>query len=190
MARETVAAGHAEYTPSSLQSWLMTTDHKRIGILYICSALGFFLLAVIAATLMRTQTAVAQNNILGPDAYNQAFTMHGTTMVFLVGHAGADRLRQLRRAPDDRGPRYGLPQAERLQLLALSLCRAVSLEQLSVRGSPRRRLVRLRSTDLPHLLARPQHGLLGPGHPATRRIVHRQGPSTSWSRSSSCVRQA
>jgi cytochrome c oxidase subunit 1 len=73
--------------PSFLQglvSWLTTVDHKRIGILYSVSAVVFFLAGGIEALLMRTQLAAANNHFLGPDAYNQVFTMHGTTMIFLV----------------------------------------------------------------------------------------------------------
>lgn len=65
-------------------SWIMTVDHKRIGILYIYSAFIFFLIGGIEALLMRTQLAKADNTFLSGDLYNQIFTMHGTTMIFLV----------------------------------------------------------------------------------------------------------
>jgi cytochrome c oxidase subunit I len=64
-------------------SWVTSTDHKRIGTLYICTAFGFFGAAVIMAMLMRTQLIRPQNGLLSPAQYNQIFTMHGTTMVFL-----------------------------------------------------------------------------------------------------------
>ena len=64
-------------------SWLTTTDHKRIGVLYIVTTFAFFVIGVAEATLMRLQLAQPQNNVLGPEAYNQTFTMHGTTMIFL-----------------------------------------------------------------------------------------------------------
>jgi len=73
-----------ELGSSGLLSWLMTVDHKRIGILYIYSAFVFFLVGGIEALLMRTQLAQANNTFLSPDTYNQVFTMHGTTMIFLV----------------------------------------------------------------------------------------------------------
>ncbi len=66
-------------------SWITTTDHKRIGIMYICTSLGFFGAAVIMAMLMRTQLIRPENGLLSPERYNQIFTMHGTTMVFLFG---------------------------------------------------------------------------------------------------------
>ncbi|MHB8990829.1 MAG: cytochrome c oxidase subunit I [Chloroflexota bacterium] len=66
-------------------SWVTTTNHKRIGILYLSTSLVFFIAAVAMAMLMRTQLIVPNNSFMGPQAYNQAFTMHGTTMVFLFG---------------------------------------------------------------------------------------------------------
>ena len=66
-------------------SWITTTDHKRIGIMYICTSLGFFGAAVVMAMLMRTQLIRPENGLLSPEQYNQIFTMHGTTMVFLFG---------------------------------------------------------------------------------------------------------
>jgi cytochrome c oxidase subunit 1 len=67
-----------------LVTWLTTVDHKRIGIMYVVTAFLFFLAGGIEALLMRTQLAKASNTFLSPDAYNQVFTMHGTTMIFLV----------------------------------------------------------------------------------------------------------
>jgi len=65
-------------------SWLTTVDHKRIGILYLLSGSAFFLLGGLEALLMRIQLARPENKFLSPDVYNQVFTMHGTTMIFLV----------------------------------------------------------------------------------------------------------
>jgi cytochrome c oxidase subunit 1/cytochrome c oxidase subunit I+III len=66
-----------------LLSWVMSVDHKQIAIMYIVCSFGFFLLAVFMAMLMRTQLMVPENHFLTPDLYNQIFTMHGTTMIFL-----------------------------------------------------------------------------------------------------------
>jgi cytochrome c oxidase subunit 1 len=63
---------------------LTTVDHKRIGILYGSSAFAFMLIGGIEALLMRTQLIRPNANIIGPDQFNALFTMHGTTMVFLV----------------------------------------------------------------------------------------------------------
>ena len=65
-------------------SWLVTTDHKRIGILYLAASGFFFLAGGIMALLIRTQLAEANNHFIERDGYNQLFTMHGTTMIFLV----------------------------------------------------------------------------------------------------------
>ena len=66
-------------------AWLTTTDHKRIGMLYIGTSLVFFLCAVTFAMLMRTQLIRPGMHLLSPEQYNQIFSMHGTTMVFLFG---------------------------------------------------------------------------------------------------------
>src|SRR3712207_2139216 len=65
-------------------SWLTTVDHKRIGILYIATSLVFFLGGGLLALLMRTQLATAENDFITEDKYNELFTIHGTSMVFLV----------------------------------------------------------------------------------------------------------
>ncbi|MYE67584.1 MAG: cytochrome ubiquinol oxidase subunit I, partial [Acidimicrobiia bacterium] len=66
------------------KSWLFTVDHKRIGIMYGAAALVFLVIGGIEALLIRLQLAVPGGNVLSEDAYNQVFTMHGVTMVFLV----------------------------------------------------------------------------------------------------------
>jgi cytochrome c oxidase subunit 1 len=63
--------------------WLSTTDHKEIGRRYVLTAFGFFLLGGIEAAAMRMQLARPENRLLGPDLYNQVFTTHGMTMMFL-----------------------------------------------------------------------------------------------------------
>jgi cytochrome c oxidase subunit I len=64
-------------------SWMTTVDHKRIGVLYIVTAFGFFFAAGLMALLMRIQLAQADNDFITKDGYTQLFTMHGTAMVFL-----------------------------------------------------------------------------------------------------------
>src|SRR5215213_10500377 len=63
--------------------WVTSTNHKSIGKRFIITAFIFFLLGGILAVLMRLQLARPENTFLGPDLYNQIFTMHGTTMMFL-----------------------------------------------------------------------------------------------------------
>jgi len=65
-------------------SWLTTTDHKRIGVLYLVTAMVFMMFGGVEALLMRTQLAEPGNTLLTPQIYNQILTMHGTTMVFLA----------------------------------------------------------------------------------------------------------
>lgn len=65
-------------------AWLSTVDHKRIGILYMITALAFFVVGGIEALLIRIQLAVPNSHFLSPEMYNMVFTMHGTTMIFLV----------------------------------------------------------------------------------------------------------
>jgi cytochrome c oxidase subunit 1 len=62
---------------------LAATDHKTIGKRFLLTAFAFFLLAGTLAAIMRVQLAVPENDVVGPDAYNQIFTMHGSTMMFL-----------------------------------------------------------------------------------------------------------
>jgi cytochrome c oxidase subunit I+III len=68
---------------SGLLGWLGTTDHKEIGRRYIITAFVFFVLGGLDAALMRIQLARPENRFISPDLYNQLFTMHGTTMMFL-----------------------------------------------------------------------------------------------------------
>ncbi|MGH7510863.1 MAG: cytochrome c oxidase subunit I [Gemmatimonadales bacterium] len=79
---EHAAAGHGEKT--GLWSWITTVDHKRIGILYGTTAFIFFLMGGIEALLLRIQLGSPENTFLSPEMYNQLFTMHGTTMIFLA----------------------------------------------------------------------------------------------------------
>jgi cytochrome c oxidase subunit I len=65
-------------------SWFTTVDHKKIGILYGWTSFAFFLLGGLEALLIRLQLAKPNGNVLSAEAYNQLFTMHGITMIFLV----------------------------------------------------------------------------------------------------------
>ncbi len=68
-----------------VHSWLITVDHKKLGIMYIVYAVLFLVIAGCEALAIRTQLAIAHNHFLSPQVYNRLFTMHGTTMVFFVG---------------------------------------------------------------------------------------------------------
>ncbi len=65
--------------------WVATVDHKRLGLMYIAAALLFFVVAGVMAAAIRAQLAFADNHLIDPATYNRLFTMHGTSMVFLVG---------------------------------------------------------------------------------------------------------
>ena len=70
-------------TEPGFLGWLASVDHKEIGIRYMVTALGFLLLGGVEALLMRLQLAGPDNRLLGPEQYDQLFTMHGVTMIFL-----------------------------------------------------------------------------------------------------------
>jgi cytochrome c oxidase subunit I len=69
--------------PRGWRSWVTTTDHKRIGIMYLVTTFVFFILGGVEALMIRLQLGSAENTLLSPQTYNQLFTMHGTTMIFL-----------------------------------------------------------------------------------------------------------
>ena len=69
---------------TGLWYWLATVDHKKIGTMYGLVSFFWFLVGGIEALLIRLQLGQAESSILSPEVYNQMFTMHGTTMVFLV----------------------------------------------------------------------------------------------------------
>ncbi len=68
-----------------VQELVFTVDHKKLGLMYIGSGLLFFVIAGLMASLIRIQLFFPNNTFLEPDVFNRFFTMHGTTMVFLVG---------------------------------------------------------------------------------------------------------
>jgi cytochrome c oxidase subunit 1 len=78
-----VVAHRVDPAPTGWTSWVTTTDHKRIGIMYLVLTFGFFILGGVEALLIRLQLAVPNNDLLTPQTYNELFTMHGTTMIFL-----------------------------------------------------------------------------------------------------------
>ncbi|WIG57412.1 MAG: Cytochrome c oxidase polypeptide I [Ktedonobacterales bacterium] len=76
-------AARKRWSQTPLGSWITTTDHKKIGILYIYTGIIFFFLGGIEAALIRWQLSTPDGKLLRPDVYDQIFTMHGTTMIFL-----------------------------------------------------------------------------------------------------------
>jgi cytochrome c oxidase subunit 1 len=80
-AEQTFPVARPGYT--GILEWITTTDHKKIGALYLFTTFFFFLSGGLLALAMRTQLATPDGHILTAQQYNAAFTMHGTTMVFL-----------------------------------------------------------------------------------------------------------
>jgi cytochrome c oxidase subunit I len=74
----------SDWRRGRVASWITTVDHKRIGILYIATSLVFFVLGGLLALLIRAQLATPNEDFITENDYNQLFTMHGTTMIFLV----------------------------------------------------------------------------------------------------------
>src|ERR1700731_2422350 len=77
---------HAVATPRKTKrwvDWVLTTDHKKIGIMYLVLTFVFFILGGVEALLMRLQLAGPGNTLLSGERYNELLTMHGTTMIFL-----------------------------------------------------------------------------------------------------------
>jgi cytochrome c oxidase subunit 1 len=77
------AAYPVSWQRGRVASWLVTVDHKRIGILYLVTALFFFAVGGIMALLMRAQLATPNETFVTKNSYNELLTMHGTTMIFL-----------------------------------------------------------------------------------------------------------
>jgi cytochrome c oxidase subunit I len=77
-------AGTPAHPTSGLWSWLTTVDHKRIGILYLFTSLTWFAIGGLEAVIMRAQLMGPNGRLVSAEVFNQLFTMHGTTMVFLV----------------------------------------------------------------------------------------------------------
>src|SRR5262249_34691331 len=68
----------------TLHEWVITVDHKRLGLMYIGASLFFLVLGGVEATIMRIQLAVPHAQFVSPQVFNRMFTMHGTTMIFFV----------------------------------------------------------------------------------------------------------
>ena len=84
MAVRSDAVAPVSWKTGRVSSWLVTVDHKRIGILYIATSLVFFVAGGILALLMRAQLATPKETLLTKSSYNEVLTIHGTTMIFLV----------------------------------------------------------------------------------------------------------
>ena len=67
-----------------LHDWIVTVDHKKLGLMYFMYGIFFLVVGGIEASIMRAQLAVANNHLVSPEVFNRLFTMHGTTMIFFA----------------------------------------------------------------------------------------------------------
>ena len=75
----------------SVRSWLLTTDHKRIGILYVSTIISFFFIASVAAAMMRIELLTPQGDLVTSKTYNKLFTIHGVLMIWFFLHSVGPR---------------------------------------------------------------------------------------------------
>src|SRR5258708_1332645 len=79
----TTVVRRKSFSETYIGEWIMTTDHKKLGVMYLVTGFVFFVVGGMEALLIRTQLAVPDGQGLSPEIYNQVFTMPGTTMIFL-----------------------------------------------------------------------------------------------------------
>jgi len=115
MSTESIALPDVAPRPlvEQLHQWVITVDHKRLGILYIVNALVFLVFGGVEATIMRIQLIRPHNDFVSPQVFNRMFTMHGTTMIFFVCDANPVWIRKLLDTADDWRSRYGVPASQR-----------------------------------------------------------------------------
>ena len=143
------------------RSWLFTVDHKKLGIMYGVAAFAFFIVGGIEALLIRAQLAGPDGTLLSADLYNQMFTMHATSMVFLFAMPMAAAFGNYF-IPLQIGARdVAFPRTQRLRLLVLPGRRHRRQPVVVPRRRRRRRLVHVRPELERAVLAHPRHRLLG-----------------------------
>ena len=103
----------ASASRSGLYEWLTTTDHKKIGILYLINSFVFFFFAGILALVVRTELAQPGLQFVNDQTYNELFSMHAHVHDLPVHHPDPGGLRELRRAAPDRRAGHGLPADQR-----------------------------------------------------------------------------
>ena len=80
---QTTVIRRKSFGETYIGEWITTTDHKQLGMMYLLTGFFFFMVGGMEALLIRTQLAVPDGKVLTPEEYNQIFTMHGVTMIFL-----------------------------------------------------------------------------------------------------------
>ena len=116
MATTTLTPAASAYR-SGLYDWLTTTDHKKIGILYVINSFLFFFIGGLLALGVRTELAQPGLQFVTDSAYNELFTMHATFMIFLFVIPMLAGFGELRRAAPDRRAGHGLPADQRAVVL-------------------------------------------------------------------------
>ena len=151
---------------------LATVDHKRIGMRYLVTARVFFLLGgARGADDARAARAARTSTLLSPEAYDQLFSMHGVTMIFLFVTPMLSGFGNYLVPLHDRRARHGVPAAERVRLLGLPRRRPLHLLGPRARQGARRRLVQLRAA-LDARYARAEHRLLRARPDLPRHLDH------------------
>src|SRR5208337_3095517 len=77
------AAARQKSVFDHLHEWVVTVDHKKLGVMYVLYGLLFLVVGGVEALFIRLQLAVPNNHLVSPEVFNRLFTMHGTTMIFL-----------------------------------------------------------------------------------------------------------
>ena len=153
-----------------LHDWVTTVDHKKIGLMYVVMAIVYLVIGGCEAILMRWQLLYAAQQFLGPDTFNQLFTMHGTTMVFFMGMpiliGIGNYLVPLMIGARD----MAFPRLNALGFWVTLFGRLADVHEFYRRRSPGDRLVRLRAVDGTRLRPRAGNRLLGD---RTHRQRHR-----------------
>jgi cytochrome c oxidase subunit 1 len=116
MATESIAWPSSAATPrplvEKLHDWVITVDHKRLGVMYILYALLFLVIGGVEATIIRIQLIRPHNDFVSPQVFNRMFTMHGTTMIFFVVMPLVFGIRELFDSADDWRTRYGVSASQ------------------------------------------------------------------------------
>ena len=80
---EAIAQSHYLNQPRGLWNWIYTLDHKRIGVLYLAGIMTFFIVGGLLAMVIRLELLHPGRDLMGPDTYNQIFTLHGAIMIYI-----------------------------------------------------------------------------------------------------------
>ena len=169
--------------------WVTTTDHKKIGIMYLVLTFVFFCLGGVEALMMRLQLSVPSQHADHLRALQPAADAARDDDGVPVRRAGVCGVWQLLRAVDDRRPGHGLPAAQRAVVLAAAVRRDRLLRH-PVLPSAQRGLVELPAAVGVAVLAQRGPGRVDLPHPHHRHLVAASAPSTSTRRSSTCGRRA